>query len=393
MKEIIVNLEKGNKKSIILLENGNIVERYYEYENDKRIEGNIYLGKVQNVLPGMQAAFIDIGEDKNTFIHIKDILPKVDEKQQDVTNIINQDIRKVIKQGDTLLVQVKRDGTNKKGARVSTHVNLPGSYCVLLPNTPFITVSQKIEDINEKRRLTYILKQFLPNSYGAIIRTSAVGKDRETIENDVTKLIKKWEKIIEKLKEAKAPILLQKNYNIVEKILLDLSEQNLERIVVNNKIEYDEIQEIIRQTNSKIKLELDEKDLIEMHYIKKQLEKIDNRKIWLKCGGFITIDKTEALTAIDVNSGKYIGNKNLEDTVFEVNREASIEISKQLRLRDIGGIIIIDYIDMQKEENKQRIIDTLRECLKNDRSKTQIVGFSKLNLLEMTRKHIYSQEE
>lgn len=245
MKELIVNVDKQNRKIIVLLENGIVVERYFENEQNTRIEGNIYLGKVQNVLPGLQAAFVDIGESKNTFIHIKDILPKIDEKEQDISTIVNKDIRSVVKQGDTLLVQVKRDGTNKKGARVSTHINLPGNYCVLLPNTPFITVSQKIEDITEKKRLTEILKQLLPPNYGAIIRTSAVGKGKEVIENDIKHLVRMWEQIIENVEKSttaeQLPILIQKNYNIVEKILLDLSEQNLERIVVNNKEIYKEI--------------------------------------------------------------------------------------------------------------------------------------------------------
>lgn len=393
MKEIIVNVDEKNNKTIVLLENGIVVEKYYESEEYNRIEGNIYLGKIQNVLPGLQAAFVDIGRDKNTFIHLKDILPKIDEKQEDISQILNKDIKKIVKQGDALIVQVKRDSANKKGARVSTHINLPGCYCVLLPDTPFVTVSQKIEDEKEIQRLKSILKEILPKNYGAIIRTSAIGKDKETIEKDIKHLINIWEKIQEKVKNAKdIPILIHKNYTVVEKILLDLSEQGLEKVVVNNKQIYKEISEIVIH-NTKIKLELKQGNLTEIYDIKKQLAKLENRKIWLKCGGFITIDKTEALTAIDVNTGKYIGNKKLEDTVFEVNKQASIEIAKQLRLRDIGGIIIIDYIDMQKEEHKQKIIQILKDTLKKDRSKTQIVGFSKLNLLEMTRKHIYSKEE
>lgn len=391
MKELLVNVEE-EKKTIVLIENGIILEKYDEYENDSRLEGNIYLGKVQNVLSGLQAAFVDIGRNKNAFIYVKDILPKIDEKEEDISKIVNQDIRKVVKQGEFLLVQIKKDSSNKKGARVSTHINLPGRYCVLLPNTPFITASQKIDSGEEKQRLTKILKEILPKGYGAIIRTSAVEKSKEVIEEDVKQLIEKWNEIQEKSKLLvnDMPQLLHKNYDIVEKILLDLVDQNLEKVVVNGEEIYKEIEQIINKSNMDIKLELRKENLLEMYDIKKQLEKIENRKVWLKCGGFITIDKTEALTAIDVNSGKYTGNKNLEDTVFEVNKEASIEIAKQLRLRDIGGIIIIDYIDMQKEENKKKIISILQEQLKKDRTKTQIVGFSKLNLLEMTRKHIYS---
>lgn len=395
MKEIIVNVDNNNNKTIILLENGVMLEKYNESAINSRLEGNIYLGKVQNVLKGMQAAFVDIGEEKNTFIHLKDILPKVDERQEDINQMIQkQDIRNLIKPGDKIIVQIKRDGTNKKGARVSTHLNLPGRYCVFMPKTPFITVSQKIEEKKEKNRLIKIAKEALPDKCGVIIRTSAIGKQEEEIQKDIHSLYLLWEEIEQKAKQQKkVPVLLNKSYGIIEKILLDLVDQNIDKITVNNKQEYQAIEKIVKKMNESIKVELKEGNLIELHEIKKQIEKLENRKIWLKCGGFITIDKTEALTAIDVNSGKYTGNQDLEHTVFEVNKEASVEIAKQLRLRDIGGIIIIDYIDMQEEENKEMIIQILKENLKKDRSKTQIVGFSKLNLLEMTRKHMCSQEE
>lgn len=395
MKEIIVNVDSNNNKIIILLEDGVMLEKYNENAINNRLEGNIYLGKVQNVLKGMQAAFVDIGEEKNTFIHLKDILAKVDEKQEDINKIIQkQDIRNLIKPGDKLIVQIKRDGTNKKGARVSTHLNLPGRYCVFMPKTPFITVSQKIEEKEERDRLTKIAQEALPDNCGAIIRTSAIGKQEEEIQKDIHALYLLWEEIEQKAKQQKkVPVLLNKSYGIIEKILLDLADQNIDKITVNNKQEYYGIEKIVKQMNESIKVELKEENLLELYEIKKQIEKLENRKIWLKCGGFITIDKTEALTAIDVNSGKYTGSQDLEHTVFEVNKEASLEIAKQLRLRDIGGIIIIDYIDMQEEENKEKIIQILKENLKKDRSKNQIVGFSKLNLLEMTRKHMCSQEE
>lgn len=395
MKEIIVNVDKDKNKTIILLENGIMLEKYNENVDNHRLEGNIYLGKVQNVLKGMQAAFVDIGEEKNTFIHLKDILEKVDEKQEDINQVIQrQDIKEVIKPGDLLIVQIKRDGTNRKGARVSTHLNLPGRYCVLMPKTPFITVSQKIEKEEERTRLTKIVEQALPDDCGAIIRTSALGKQEEEIQKDINSLYLLWEEIEQKAQQQlKAPVLLKRSYGMIQKILIDLVDQNIDKITVNSKQEYQAIAKLVKEMKEPIKVELQEENLLEIHDIKKQIEKLENRKIWLKCGGFITIDKTEALTAIDVNSGKYTGNQDLEHTVFEVNKEASVEIAKQLRLRDIGGIIIIDYIDMQEEENKEKIIQILKENLKKDRSKTQIVGFSKLNLLEMTRKHMCSQEE
>ena len=260
-----------------------------------------------------------------------------------------------------------------------------------MPEANFVTISQKIEDKKERERLLKIIKENQPNNCGIIIRTSAEGKKEEDIIKDLKILEKKWEniiKIVEDLQDS-SPKMIYKNLGIVERILNDLVEQDIQRIIVNDEKQYEQIK---KETKEKVEVLYKRENLLELYDLNQQLEKISNRKIWLKCGGFITIDKTEALTAIDVNSGKYIGTKNLEQTVFTVNKEASIEIAKQIRLRDIGGIIIIDYIDMKEEEHKQKIIDILKENLKQDRSKTQIVGFTKLNLLEMTRKHMCSND-
>ena len=398
MREIIIN--KNEKQiTILLLENGLIVEKYEESEQQNRKEGNIYLGKVQNVLPGMQAAFVDIGEKRNTFIHLKDVLPKVDETKQDVKDILNKkNIKEIIKPGMPIIVQVKRDATNKKGARVSTHISIPSRFAVLMPDADFITISQKIDQEKEKKRLNEIAKEVIPNGYGAIIRTAAKDKKDDEIKQDLENVVKKWEEIkktSKKIDTKNAPQILYKSPDLIQKILIDLMDQEIGKITINDKEILKKLEEYIKELgDKKVTIQLNEKvNLLELHDIQKQLEKISYRKIWLKCGGFITIDNTEALTAIDVNSGKYIGTKDLEQTVFTVNKEASIEIAKQLRLRDIGGIIIIDYIDMQKEENKKKIIEILEENLKKDRSKTQVIGFSKLNLLEMTRKHMCSSKE
>ncbi|MCI8396726.1 MAG: Rne/Rng family ribonuclease [Clostridia bacterium] len=391
MKEIFIN-KKDSISRIVLVENGNVIEKYEENEKKKRLEGKIYLGKVQNVLQGMQAAFIDIGEEKNTFIHLKDILPKVNvvktPKMQEEKNI-----KKVIKQGDNLLVQVKRDATNIKGAKVSTHISLPSRYFVVMPNTDIRTISQKIEEEEERKRLTQVVDGILPKNFGAIIRTSAEGKTREELEKDLNPVIKIWQDIEGQARKAETPQVVYNGQTFIEKLLTDLVGKEIEKIVVNNREIANKVKKIIEVLEENIVLELRENENIFKTYdIEEQLEKSEQRKIWLRCGGFITIDKTEALTAIDVNSGRYIGSKDLEQTVFKVNKEASEEIAKQLRLRDIGGIIIIDYIDMNDEEHKRQIIENLEENFKKDRSKTQIIGFSKLNLLEMTRKHMKGGE-
>ena len=400
MQEIIVHVGQNNDKTVALIENGKLIEKYEETDARKRLEGNIYIGRVENVLLGMQAAFVNIGEDKNTFIHIRDIIPKVSNETGNKNEELSKhNIKNYVRVGMPILVQVNRDSTNKKGARVSTHISLSGRFVVIMPNAEFITVSQKIENEKEAKRLKELVSKYIPENYGVIIRTASQGKSAKEIENDIKKVIEKWNKIKESYVNEKdninfKPQLLYKNDGLISKILLDVIDNNVEKIWVNDNEEYNKILKYVQETNNdkKIKVELKEKDLITMYDLDDQLEQIKNRKIWLKCGGFITIDKTEALTAIDVNSGKYVGNKDLEQTVLKVNKEATIEIAKQLRLRDIGGIIIIDYIDMEKKESKEIIENTLKENLKKDRSKTQVIGFTPLNLLEMTRKHICSND-
>lgn len=365
MTEILIQ-KNEEKKQIALVENGKLIEYYEEDHETHRREGNIYIGIVKDIIKGMESAFVDIGTEKNSFIHLKDILPKIDEtkKKQDE----NIEISDIIKPNQKILVQIKKDSNEKKGARVSTHINLPSKYIVLMPNTDIITISQKIEDREEQKRLIELVKNNLEEGNGAIIRTSAKGKKEEIIE-DIKKVEDKWNKILQTSVEPKQnkAKLLYKSENIIEKMLMDLTDKNIK---------------IIKEKNAFARYDLE-----------KQIEKVQNRKVWLKCGGFITIDKTEALTAIDVNTGKYTGNKNLEQTIFKVNQEATIEIAKQLRLRDIGGIIMIDYIDMKSQEDRRKIEKLLKEELKKDRSKTQVEGFTKLDLMELTRKHICSHKE
>ena len=394
MLEILISREKEERK-IALLENGKLLEYYVDEENSIMKEGKIYIGIVKDIVKGMQSAFVDIGTEKNSFIHLKDILDKIDESKENINPKI--DISDIIKTGQKLLVQVKKDSNLQKGARVSTHINLPSKYIALMPNTDIVTISQKITDSKEKERLVKLVKENLSKGNGAIIRTSAIGKEQEIIE-DIKNIEAKWEKIEISFKNDKGnkPKLIAKSENIVEKMLIDLPENSIQKITINNKKDYEKMLEF-KEKKSYLKsteIELiEDQDILDKYDVEKEIAKLENRKIWLKCGGFITIDKTEALTAIDVNTGKYTGTKNVEQTIYKVNEEATIEIAKQLRLRDIGGIIIIDYIDMKDEKNKEKIENLLKEKLKKDRTKTQVEGFTKLDLMEMTRKHICSHKE
>lgn len=388
MLELLINKQE-NLKTIMLVENGILVEKHEEHENQKRLEGNIYIGKVVNVLKGMQSAFIDIGEGRHSLIKVQDVLPKVDITKNQLEI---KPIEKLLKVGDNILIQIKKDGTANKGAKVSTHINLSGRFVVLMPETQIITVSQKIENLERRNLLIELVKKYLPQNMGLILRTSSETASEDDIKRDIEELINKWKKIkAEAIQNKNAPTLLYDNMALIRRTVIDIIDRGLEKIIVNDKATYKLINETLKN-NENIKVELREETLVNMYSLINQIEKMEYRKIWLKCGGFITIDRTEALTAIDINTGKYTGKKELEDTVYKVNYEATVELAKQLRLRDIGGIIIIDYIDMNKEEHKESIEALLKNELRKDRAKTQVAGFTKLNLLEMTRKNMCNNE-
>lgn len=395
MKEIIISKNENSAYMVLLLEDGKIVEKYDESESNKILEGNIYCGIVKNVLPGMQSAFVDIGEDKNAFLHIKDVIPKVSNetgnKEEDFSKY---KIKDYIKQGMPILVQIKKDEEAQKGARISTHISLTGRFCVLMVDVNFITISQKIENSEERKRLRKIASEILnkqEEKFGVIIRTASEGKKKEEIEEDLEKLIALWNQIKESYdtaKKQKVPQLICQNYDVVSKFLTGVLDTGIDKITFNSKTSYQEIEKYLKSIG-KYEIQLEYKENLNNIYdIDNQIEKMERRKVWLDCGGFITIDKTEALTAIDVNSGKFTGKKNSskENTVVKVNEEATIEIAKQLRLRNISGIIVIDYIDMENDQDRNEIIKLLEKEIKKDRSKTQIIGFTKLDLLEMTRK-------
>lgn len=401
MKDIIINKNEDGSNLIALVENGKLIEKYDDDESIKVNEGNIYCGIVRDLLPGMQSAFVDIGEDKNAFIHIKDVIPKVSNVTGNKDeNLEKYKIKDYLKVNMPVLVQVKKSEENLKGARVSTHISITGRLSVLMINVDFITVSQKIENKEERARLKKLASEILSelnesSQYGLILRTSAEDKGKAEIEKDVADLIEIWKKIKatydENLKD-KRPQLIFQNYDVISKFLVSVLETDVDRVIVNSKNTYETILEYLKKIGKEnVEVVLNEnEDLTQMHDIAGQIEEMKERKIWLKCGGFITIDKTEALTAIDINSGKFTGKKNSskENTIYKVNQEATVEIAKQLRLRNISGIIVIDYIDMEEEKDRKNIMNLLEKELKKDRSKTQVMGFTKLDLLEMTRKKL-----
>lgn len=377
MQEIRIKVDT-NEKVATLIEDYNIVERYI-IKNQNNIEGNIYIGSIKNIVPGIKAAFVDIGKEKNAFIHFEDLY-KINEE---------------IKLNKKILVQVQKNPIKQKGAKLTANIKLTGRQIVLMPKTNFITISRKIEDEDQKQRLKEIVEKHIPNGFGAIIRTSCISATEEEICDDIQRLLNRWNKIQKKMleNESNLPCLIEENNDIIKSLILGTADGNMNRIVTNNEMFNKEIENFLEAYNldNNVKVEL-EKDVFEKYTMQKELQELENNKVWLRCGGYIVIDKTEALTAIDVNSGKCVGKDNLEDTILRVNTEAAKEIAKQLRLRDIGGIIIIDFIDMQEDISKTKLLNCFVEETKKDRAKVQVEGFTKLNLLELTRKQIYGKE-
>ena len=373
-------LKKANNTIIYVYEDDILVESYSEKNDEPRLEGNIYLGIVKDIVPGMQSAFIDIGEKKTALIHINDLIPKISDTTGNLNLDISQyDIKDYIKRKDKIIVQVKKDYSTEKGSRVTTDIKLVGQYVILLPNSKFVTISQKISK-DKKDDLVNIVKKYIPEDMGAIIRTIAENSDEGHISQDIESLLNLWDDINNAAasnKKATHGMKLLDDKGILGKLILDLSPYGL-TIVVNDE----SLIHILETIGSGIDIQL--KDI-------KEMPRLD-RKVNLKSGGFITIDSTEALITVDVNSGRYIGNEKFEQTALEVNLEATEEIAKQIRLRDLGGIIIIDYIDMVEEANKKKVMDYMKECTKKDRSKVQVVEISKLCLLEMTRKPIFGRK-
>lgn len=376
MQELRIKVDT-NEKSVILLNNYKIVEQYTI--NKENIEGNIYLGVIKNIVPGLKATFVDIGKSKNAFIHFEDLGKTKDE----------------IKLNEKILVQVQKNAVKQKGAKLTTNIKLTGRQIVLMPKTDFISVSRKIEDEGKREKLKEIVKKYLPINCGAIIRTNCIFANEEEIRQDIQMLTARWNNIKNSIEKnmKNVPCIIEEDNSIVKSLILATVDSKMSKITTNSKEYNEEILNFLKlyKLENIIKIELDN-NVFEKYTIEKELQSLENNKVWLNCGGQIVIDKTEALTAIDVNSGKCIGKDSLEETILKVNIEAAKEIAKQIRLRDIGGIVIVDFIDMEKENSKEKLLKSMEEEIKKDRAKVQIEGFSKLNLLEFTRKQLYGKE-
>ena len=391
--ELVINVTYSETR-IAFLENGTLVEFFIEKKNDRSMVGSIYKGKVVRIVPGMDAAFIDIGLEKSAFLYVGDIvLDGMMYEEFDSSDFhfeAGERIEGVLEDGQELIVQVSREPIGQKGTRVTSKITLPGRLLVLMPGTDHIGVSRKIEDEEERKRLAMVMKDICPKGYGLIGRTASEGKSREELSTDLNFLRRIWESIQEKAKGSRAPAILHQELGIIFRVIRDLHSHNLKKVIVDDEFIYKRLEQFLKEYLPEEGCEVvrfDEKDpIFEVYGIEMEVAKLLQRKIWLKSGGYIVLDYTEALTVIDVNTGRYLGKKDLEDTILRTNLEAVKEIAYQTRLRNIGGIIIVDFIDMERKESRETVFQSLMDTLKKDRIKTFVYPISELGLVQLTRK-------
>ncbi len=400
MNRIIVDVHEMFTR-VALQESEELSEIYVEKNLNESVVGNIYKGRVENVLQGMQAAFVDIGMDKNAFLYVKDAIPNAYFDEEDDNSLATQfkdvQITDILKPGQEIMVQVVKEPISTKGARVTTHITLPGRYLVLMPTVEYIGISRRIESDEERERLKAVVDKFKPAGMGLIVRTAAEGCTDAEFAEDIEFLLKLWDNIRTNQKSGSIPRIVHKDLNIIYRTVRDIFTNNIDSFVINNKEHYERVIELLKLISPQLihKVQHFDKayDLFEYFNISSQITKMLSRKVWLKSGGYIVIDQTEALTSIDVNTGKFVGTIDLKDTVLKTNVEASREIARQLRLRDIGGIVIIDFIDMPDKEHEKVVIEVLKNALKRDRTRSNVFGMTQLGLLEMTRKKVRQRAE
>jgi ribonuclease G len=392
VREILVNVTPRETRMAVL-ENGQLME--VRFERGERVVGNLYKGVVQNVLPGMDAAFVNIGLERNAFLYVGDIIPEGSEGEEAPASIKRTELRKrnigeLLKIGQEILVQVIKAPRGTKGARVTTRLTLPGRYVVLMPEGSHLGVSRKIEDRAERERLRQIGQALHPPGFGLILRTEAEGKTEKEIKQDIDYLVELWETIRQTAQQVSAPALVHRDASLLYRIVRDVFSSEVARFWIDDPEEFEKVHEVLRliapSLRSRVMLYDKPTPLFEYFNVEKEMERLMRRKVWLKSGGYITIDETEAFTAIDVNTGKFTGKTSLADTILKTNLEAVEEIGRQLRLRDIGGIIVIDFIDMTRRSDHRQVMQALQRVLKRDRARFRIGRISSLGLVELTRK-------
>ncbi|MEY3903491.1 MAG: RNAse [Pseudomonadota bacterium] len=421
-KQLIINASAFETR-VALIEGGHVSEYYIERQKERGIVGSIFKGRIMRVLPGMQSAFVDIGLDRSAFLYGGDIQPpggpaselpeffeddeqtKLTPATDDSAPIPNTDtagplpthrpqrffkIADLVKEGQEVLVQVAKDSIGTKGARITTYLSFPGRYVVLMPNINHIGISRRIMNEEERNRLKLIVQRVRPDGMGIIVRTASEGVPEEKLIADIDFLLKLWENVKAKATKAKPPSLVHEDLNLVFRATRDLISRDLERIVIDNKDVYEDVVRFLNRFSVKLgaQVQLYQSDtaIFDAYGIELEVSRALGSKVWLKSGGYLIIERTEALTAIDVNTGRFVGGKSLGDTIVKTNLEAVKEIVLQLRLRNIGGIIILDFIDMDRQDDRDRVFNALQEELKKDKAKTSALRISEMGLVQMTRK-------
>lgn len=413
MKKVILINSIAEDVRIAITEDGKLAEFFLDTPDKEKNVGDIYLGKVGKVIPGIRAAFIDLGFQQDAFLHFSDIGSTLDDysaiigddsdieeddedEEEPQTNFVSQkdSYHKLpnLERGQDIIVQITKEPVGNKGFRVTSKVSIPGRYLVLIPFEKKIGLSKKIYNPKEKRRLRSIVKSTLPKGFGIIIRTVAAGQDDNLILDDLNTLIQTWNDIQSKLKTIKAPLILHKDVSTTSSVIRDLFKEDISKIIVDSKKIFKDIKLYVDETSpefsSKLELYNGDQPLFDVYNIEKQIEESIQRKVWLKNGGYIIIEPTEAMTVVDVNSGKYARHRDQEINSLNTNLESAKEIVRQIRLRDIGGIIVIDFIDLYDEKNRRRLYEDIKREFKNDRAKSTILPVSEFGLVEITRQRI-----
>jgi ribonuclease G len=409
--ELIIN-SRPHEVRVALVENGVVVELHVERKTGQELTGNIYRGRVVRVLPGMQAAFVDIGFDRTAFLYVSDVhkdfmgleqmmlcnsvnnghpsTEERDEPKQDFPSGMSFSIEDLLHEGEDIMVQVSKEPIGTKGARLTSHISLPGRNLVLMPTVNHIGVSRRIEDIEERERLRDLISELRPGELGFIARTVSEGADKDKLKSEMAFLLKLWTNVQEKMAKLSNPGLLHRDLNVSLRSVRDLFTREVDRLIIDSEEEYKKIMEFIETFAPRLKYSVELYSgidpIFDIYGVEMEISRALEKKIWLKSGGYILIEQTEAMTAIDVNTGSYVGKRNVEETVLKTNLEALKEIAYQLRLRNIGGLIVIDFIDMEKKSNRDRVFMTLKDVLTKDKAKTYVLHMSELGLIEMTRK-------
>ncbi len=398
-KEIIINSTNEDTR-IAILENDRLTEIFVERPDNERMVGDIYKGRVRRVVKGMQAAFINIGFEQDAFLHFSDMGSDVNQLFADIDEESTEGGQKkqdvdpadLLRNGQEIAVQIIKEPISTKGPRVTTELTLPGRLMVLVPNQERVGVSRKVSSIKERKRLRFVARKIRPKNFGLIIRTVAEEKDEGALQSDLQKLLKTWKKVEEDLKEATPPMLIFKDLGMASSVIRDLFTSDVKRVVVDSRKMYREITRYLKEVGSDLLKRVEyfksREPIFDYFQIEQELQRSLERKVWMKNGGYLIIEHTEAMTAIDVNSGRYFGKKDHERNSLKINLEAAREISRQMRLRDIGGLIVIDFIDMEVEENRTKLLNEMRKEFSHDRAVTRISEMSRFGLIEMTRQRI-----